>query len=660
MTSKQFIPSRKKQLAETPSSVVYLYTNLDNASFAGKEIFKSMYKFWKDEIKILQKVGKDHENVIKLFPNYMNETEQTITIFMELCDGNLEQYIYNKEICPATSATSSFVKAQEYFTLNTGNILDLIHQSAKGLKHLHDNAIIHRDLKPSNILLIHVYPNCTVAKLTDFGLSREVPSGSSSIHTQSASTKKYMANECYKKIWKKSSDIFSLGIITYEILTKHHPFGEEGYEIEGNIRKEQPPNFSLLRNGDLMYQCTKEERITAIAMIKQMIKHNPKERIAIDDVIYHPSFYTAKKKVDFLLKIRDNLLTTSKKVLEGIKFYDMGLLNDDLIGNMKEFEISKHDLPAYLTQKGKHKDSSFYPVSSCQTVDKWLTVFRNVVAHAFDKKQPQHIKKDYVVQGDILDFTKILDIFLSPHPQLLVHLYEYFRNENAAAEFYPETMHHVKPSSSTDSSPVRAQDSPSYWEAFCRSKGISDNRSYCYQFTAKYNGTVVSRELYDIEKLHLKIFYPDYEATQDIDRKTMMEFRFPPARGSEILNNCRKGLILCTDIKTKCLVAYRKCNVVIFYRSHCQQSYTKMITDTKVTLFSYEKLVDQIQNAQKSNNFNPEWSETEFVFGKDPNSMPMKVYPVTLTVQSMAAIDILQTNVSVGSLETKGEILLSE
>ena len=74
--------------------------------------------------------------------------------------------------------------------------------------------IVHRDIKPANILLCRTKQRDNVrviAKVADFGLSRELPNGESGVESSSTSTTAYMAQECYEKIWVNMLDIFVRG-----------------------------------------------------------------------------------------------------------------------------------------------------------------------------------------------------------------------------------------------------------------------------------------------------------------------------------------------------------------------------------------------------------------------------------------------------------------
>jgi len=100
-------------------------------------------------------------------------------------------------------------------------VLDIVAQVAQGLAYAHEHDIVHRDVKPSNVMIVrgrHV-------KITDFGIAR-MPS--SAVQTQTGmvlGSPKYMSPEqVMGKTIDQRSDIFSLGVMLYEMLTGQAPF----------------------------------------------------------------------------------------------------------------------------------------------------------------------------------------------------------------------------------------------------------------------------------------------------------------------------------------------------------------------------------------------------------------------------------------------------
>jgi serine/threonine-protein kinase len=109
-----------------------------------------------------------------------------------------------------------------------------------GLAYLHAKNIIHRDLKPDNIMLQGGRP-----RLTDFGLARDLNAYNSSMV---AGTPLYMAPEAFDKERTAQVDIWSAGVILYEMLTGQTPFLATTLpELIAQIRNEQPapPPFPL-------------------------------------------------------------------------------------------------------------------------------------------------------------------------------------------------------------------------------------------------------------------------------------------------------------------------------------------------------------------------------------------------------------------------------
>lgn len=144
-----------------------------------------------------------HPNIVKVFD--VNFGEDLLYIIMEHIEGiNLKEYIHHKN------------------GLDTKETLHIVMQILRALQHAHDKGIIHRDIKPQNILLL---PNGSI-KVTDFGIARfnrgdvktqEETSAIGSVH--------YVSPEQVRgEFTDARSDVYSMGIVLYEMLTGQVPF----------------------------------------------------------------------------------------------------------------------------------------------------------------------------------------------------------------------------------------------------------------------------------------------------------------------------------------------------------------------------------------------------------------------------------------------------
>lgn len=164
----------------------------------------------------------------------------------------------------------------------------IILESAKVLTRLHKQGIIHRDLKPGNILLSHDGK----IKLTDFGLAFSQAMPSITIEGSILGTPAYMPPE---QILGKSvdtrSDIYSLGIVFYELLIGTNPFIGETYSaIMHNVLNLKP---LPIYKADKLF----EEHRDLWAIIEKMIDKSPLARFQnVSDVAEKLTFWFGKEQ----------------------------------------------------------------------------------------------------------------------------------------------------------------------------------------------------------------------------------------------------------------------------------------------------------------------------------------------------------------------------
>ncbi len=134
-------------------------------------------------------------------------------------------------------------------------VVDIMAQVLSGLAKAHDAGIVHRDLKPANIFLTRVGDRTDFVKLLDFGISKvvrqgEVGSGLTVTGTIMG-TPYYMAPEQARgqRDLDGRADIYSAGVVLFEMLTGRVPFVGENYnEIIIKIVTEEPPPVTTISN----------------------------------------------------------------------------------------------------------------------------------------------------------------------------------------------------------------------------------------------------------------------------------------------------------------------------------------------------------------------------------------------------------------------------
>ena len=150
-----------------------------------------------------------HPNIVSVYDVSHNDDVEYIV--MELIDGiTLKQYLQKKSV------------------LDPAEVLDFTIQTAKALEHAHSKGIIHRDIKPQNIMLL----KDGMIKVADFGIA-SLENTVEENNGETVGSVHYIAPEQARgEAPDARSDIYSLGIVMYEMLTGRLPYvGNSDVEV---------------------------------------------------------------------------------------------------------------------------------------------------------------------------------------------------------------------------------------------------------------------------------------------------------------------------------------------------------------------------------------------------------------------------------------------
>src|SRR5262245_29919244 len=110
-------------------------------------------------------------------------------------------------------------------------------QAASALQHAHDQGVLHRDIKPANLII----DEHRSVWITDFGLAKLVGHDDLTATGDIIGTLRYLAPETLHGQTDPRSDVYSLGLTIYELLTLNPPFGEVSpSELLRQVSQEQP------------------------------------------------------------------------------------------------------------------------------------------------------------------------------------------------------------------------------------------------------------------------------------------------------------------------------------------------------------------------------------------------------------------------------------
>ena len=203
-------------------------------SLQRRVVLKVLYPHLAEDEKLVQRFEREaraaammrHENIIQVID--CGRLDDVVFIAMEFVEGSdLKKWLDAHGTPPLEMA------------------LLMLHDLCRGLEHAHGHRIVHRDIKPANLMLT---PDGTI-KIMDFGLARSGADATQMTVVGSVmGTPAYMSPEqATGEVVDERADIFSTGVVAYELLGGQRPFAGDSYStVLRSILTVEPPDVTQL------------------------------------------------------------------------------------------------------------------------------------------------------------------------------------------------------------------------------------------------------------------------------------------------------------------------------------------------------------------------------------------------------------------------------
>ncbi|WP_422428073.1 MULTISPECIES: Stk1 family PASTA domain-containing Ser/Thr kinase [Bacillales] len=207
-----------------------------------------------------------HDNIVNVFD--VTEDDENFYLVMEYIEGlTLSEYIQKNQ------------------PLDVDTILNFINQIINGIKHAHDTKIVHRDIKPQNIL---VDKNQTL-KILDFGIAKALSETTMTETNHVLGTVQYLSPEQARgDITDNGTDIYSMGVVLYEMLIGKPPFsGETAVSIAIKHIQDPMPNVTDERSdirqalSNVVLKATEKDKMERYQSVREM--QNDLETVMSDE-----------------------------------------------------------------------------------------------------------------------------------------------------------------------------------------------------------------------------------------------------------------------------------------------------------------------------------------------------------------------------------------
>ncbi len=322
----------KKRIGKGGFSNIYkAFDKKNQRMVAIKEICLDTLSKYKESIKRETKIMKNlnHPNIVRLYDTIIDDTTDNIYLVLEYFSrGDFSKFLKKRPLKEKY--------AKKY-----------LKQLSSGLKYLLENKIIHRDLKPQNILVT----NLGDIKISDFGFARYFDNDM--VIQTICGSPLYMAPEIMKnKKYDLKSDLWSVGIILFEMLVGHAPFKAKNiFDLMKQIEKN---DVKIPRDTKISDDCKD--------LLLKLLQKDPEKRITWPQFFTHPWLDSEfKEREDMLMEISNmnNFDEMNKMMNEnsGSLFANNNSIINSIVHNSKNNMVTSN------------KQSSFHNVNNNMELD---------------------------------------------------------------------------------------------------------------------------------------------------------------------------------------------------------------------------------------------------------------------------------------------------
>jgi len=346
---------------------------VDNPSkfFAIKSLSKSKIKNMGQLEKELDIISTlDHPNIINFFEYY--EDKQYFHIITEICSG-LDLFDKFKDT-----------------EIEESKIITVFSQIVYAIYYSHNQGIIHRDLKLENIIFENTSEEAQI-KIIDWGLSAKFENETNRLKTQTG-TPQYIAPEVFKGCYDSQCDIWSIGVMAYEMIVWKFPYNGKTVEEYQLSLKNDVVNYD--------YSAFKKVSSKCIDFIKGCLQKNPIKRLTIKQCFEHPWFDEIKlfslknQKLDKNMLLRLRKYKPPKSKLQ--QFIEQNFIN---------LLYEQEDLKA-LRNQFQQMDVNGQPgILTCEDLK---TAYAKVNITLDDKEIHEIISRADKTQTGVLDYSEFL------------------------------------------------------------------------------------------------------------------------------------------------------------------------------------------------------------------------------------------------------------